>query len=87
MNKINLIRLLAYLVLLVFLSLTLYLIYLFQGQLVTQITLVSVAIGFYVFWGVWLHKIEDRLHHSLVVEYILLALLAGLLVYIQLLFI
>lgn len=79
-------RSLAYLILFLFLGLDLWLIRLNLGNLKMVSALVSMAILFYCFWGLWLHRLEDRLHHSLMLEYVLLGLLTGLLFYLQLVF-
>ena len=79
-------RPIAYLVLMVFLLADLWLFRLNLGNPKMLSALVSLAILFYVCWGIWLHKMEARLHHSLLIEHILLGLLAGLIFYTQLLF-
>lgn len=84
--KTTLERVGAYFLLLLFLGADLWLIRLNLSDLRMVSILVSLAIIFYCCWGIWLHRLEDRLHHSLMVEYILLGLLTGLIFYAQLLF-
>lgn len=67
---------LYYLVLVTILGLGVILFYLFVGQAQKQFFVIIATSISYFFWGVVYHKLEGDLHIKIVVEYLLIALLA-----------
>ena len=63
-------------ILLLFLAFFIWLFYLFSGQPGRQFTIVFLASCFYYIWGIAYHVLEGDFHFKIVVEYLLIALLA-----------
>lgn len=72
---------LYYLVLITILGLGIILFYLFAGNSQRQFTVIIATSITYFLWGVVYHKLEGDLHPKIVVEYLLIALLAILLLH------
>ena len=74
-------HLLYYLALVAILGFGIILFYLFVGYPQKQFIVICTSAVAYVSWGIIYHKIEGDLHPRIVVEYLLIALLAILLLH------
>lgn len=79
MDKNHHFHIIHYLVLAVFLGLALVLFYLADGNHQYQFKIAIFTSALYFIWGVIHHRLEGDLHPRIVVEYLLIALLAVIL--------
>lgn len=76
MKKENLKQILTYLALFVIIALGVFLFYLFIGFPDRQFLVILVTASAYFLWGIVHHLLEGDFHPKIVVEYLLIAILA-----------